>query len=107
MASLRTPDLKRVKTVLTSILRSSLFLSYTCFGFVTGHCALRRLLGFTNYWTASLLPGLLSCLLAILLERRSRRSALATYVCTVVSPLSPLTQNPSTLSRPLSQSSTQ
>ena len=83
--SLRTPNMRRLRTVLTSILRSSLFLSYTCFGFVLGHCLLRRLLGFSNYWTAALIPGFISCLLSIFLERSSRRTALATYVCTLAS----------------------
>ena len=80
MMSLRTPNMRRLRTVLTS-----LFLSYTCFGFVLGHCLLRRLLGFSNYWTAALIPGFISCLLSIFLERSSRRTALATYVCTVAS----------------------
>ena len=44
----------------------------------------RQLLGWTNYWTAALVPGWISCLLAIFLERPSRRTALATYVSTVV-----------------------
>ena len=37
----KIPDAVRVKAVLTSLVQSSLFLSYTCFGFVTGHCILR------------------------------------------------------------------
>ena len=47
----------------------------------------RQCLGWTNYWTAALVPGWLSCFLAIFLERPARRTALATYVSTVVSGL--------------------
>lgn len=81
----KVPDLKRLRQLVLGILQSTAFLSYNAFGFVWGHCFVRKLLGFSNFWSVALLPGWLCSFLSILVERRSRRTALATYVTNVAS----------------------
>ena len=59
----KVPDRERVKKVVLGILQSTAFLSYNAFGFVWGHCFVRALLQFSNFWTVALLPGWLASFL--------------------------------------------
>ena len=54
---LKVPDQSRVLKLISGILQSTAFLSYNAFGFVWGHCFVRALLTFCNFWTVALLPG--------------------------------------------------
>ncbi|KAL3246102.1 hypothetical protein MRX96_057967 [Rhipicephalus microplus] len=74
-----------VKRTLQAVLISSFFLSFNAFAFIAVFCSLRRLVGRFNFLNASYLPGFLASLLAILIERKSRRQALAIYVCNIAS----------------------
>jgi len=81
----KVPDRERVTKLVLGILQSTAFLSYNAFGFVWGHCFVRALLTFSNFWTVALLPGWLASFLSIFVERQSRRAALATYVTNLAS----------------------
>ncbi|XP_029843738.3 transmembrane protein 135 [Ixodes scapularis] len=78
-------DKKAVRKTLQGALISSFFLSFNAFAFIAVFCSLRKLVGRFNFLNASYLPGFLASLMAILLERKSRRQALAIYVCNVAS----------------------
>ena len=54
---LKVPDQKRILKLISGIVQSTTFLSYNAFGFVWGHCFVRALLTFCNFWTVALLPG--------------------------------------------------
>merc|ERR1711884_1000747 len=60
---------QEILTLLVSILRSSIFLSYNAFGFVAAHCGIRLLLGQSNFWNLSFFPGWLCSFLAIFVEK--------------------------------------
>lgn len=79
----KVPSKEDFFKMLISIAQSTAFLSYNAFGFVWAHCFIRQLLGFSNFWTLSFLPGWVCSFLSIFLERQSRRSMLATYVTNV------------------------
>lgn len=81
----RRYDAKSVKRTLQAVLISSFFLGFNAFAFIAVFCSLRRLVGRFNFFNASYLPGFLASLMAILLERKSRRQALAIYVCNIAS----------------------
>jgi len=81
----KVPDWERVSKLVLGILQSTAFLSYNAFGFVWGHCFVRALLTFSNFWTVAFLPGWLASFLSIFVERPSRRAALATYVTNLAS----------------------
>ncbi|KAH7937307.1 hypothetical protein HPB49_010478 [Dermacentor silvarum] len=78
-------DGNTIKRTLRSVLISSFFLSFNAFAFIAVFCSLRKLVGRFNFLNASYLPGFLASLMAILLERKSRRQALAIYVCNIAS----------------------
>ncbi|KAK8788800.1 hypothetical protein V5799_021424 [Amblyomma americanum] len=81
----RRYDGKSVKRTLQAVLISSFFLGFNAFAFIAVFCSLRKLVGRFNFLNASYLPGFLASLMAILLERKSRRQALAIYVCNIAS----------------------
>lgn len=74
-----------IKRTLQSILASSFFLSFNAFSFIGVYCVLRKSFGRYNIINSTYLPGFLSSFMAILLERKSRRQALAIYVCNIAS----------------------
>ncbi|XP_075552161.1 transmembrane protein 135-like [Dermacentor variabilis] len=78
-------DSDTIKRTLRAVLISSFFLSFNAFAFIAVFCSLRKLVGRFNFLNASYLPGFLASLMAILLERKSRRQALAIYVCNIAS----------------------
>ncbi|KAK2570904.1 Transmembrane protein 135 [Acropora cervicornis] len=65
---------------LQDVLRSSLFLGVNGGGFAANICLLRKLLGSFNFTTVVFLPGLISSVVAILIEKKGRRSTLALYM---------------------------
>ncbi|XP_068698772.1 transmembrane protein 135-like isoform X2 [Montipora foliosa] len=65
---------------LKDVLRSSLFLAANGGGFVASICLLRRFVGSFNYFSVVYLPALIASCLAILIEKKSRRSTLALYM---------------------------
>ncbi|CAG2112932.1 unnamed protein product, partial [Medioppia subpectinata] len=78
-------DGKSCKQTASSVLRSSCFVSFLVFSFVTFFCGVRRMSG-RFYWSlSSWLPSLVSSGLAILIERPSRRQALAVYCANLAS----------------------
>ncbi|KAL5239737.1 hypothetical protein ACI65C_007147 [Semiaphis heraclei] len=81
----RKPTKKELKRTLLSILQSTAFLSCHAFGFSSAVCLLRRLFGKYNVLTVAFLPCFLSSLVAILIERPSRRGLLSLYVTNVAS----------------------
>ncbi|XP_064474216.1 transmembrane protein 135-like isoform X2 [Ornithodoros turicata] len=73
------------RQTLQSILASSFFLSFNAFSFIGVYCVLRKYFGRYNMMNSTYLPGFISSFMAILLERKSRRQALAIYVCNIAS----------------------
>ncbi|XP_067051516.1 transmembrane protein 135-like [Acropora muricata] len=65
---------------LQDVLRSSLFLGVNGGGLAANICLLRKLLGSFNFTTVVFLPGLISSVVAILIEKKGRRSTLALYM---------------------------
>ncbi|XP_043487845.1 transmembrane protein 135-like isoform X1 [Polistes fuscatus] len=71
-----------IRTIL-GILQSSAFLSMTAFNYSANICALNRILGGMNIWTVSFLPSFLSNLIAIIIEKPTRRTLLCLYVSNI------------------------
>lgn len=69
-----------MEKLVKEILQSSLFLSSNGLLMVFFFCLLRKLFGGFYAWSAGFLPGCLSSFCAILIERKSRRGALAVYM---------------------------
>ncbi|KAL5009518.1 hypothetical protein ScPMuIL_011823 [Solemya velum] len=65
------------------VLQSSLFLSTNGMLFITFFCVWRKLLGCHFYLTTFFIPAVMASFVALLLERRSRRSMLAFYMANV------------------------
>ncbi|XP_022173444.1 transmembrane protein 135-like isoform X2 [Myzus persicae] len=80
----RKPTKKELKRTLLSILQSTAFLSCHSFGFLSAVCLLRRIFGNFNVLSIASLPCSLSSLVAILIERPSRRGVLSLYVTNVL-----------------------
>lgn len=70
---------------LRSILRSSAFLGINAFLVIAIFCLSRHLFGRFYYSLVAVVPGFFGSLLAILVERPSRRRALAFYVANIAS----------------------
>ncbi len=70
---------------LRSILRSSAFLGVNAFLVIAFFCLSRHLFGRFYYSLVACVPGFFGSLLAILVERPSRRRALAFYVANIAS----------------------
>lgn len=85
LVRLKKMNLERGKKLLKDYLRSSCFLCVNAFGYIGIFCILRRLFRHINFLSASFLPGFLSALCAVLVERPERRSLLAIYVTNVAS----------------------
>ncbi|XP_065907445.1 transmembrane protein 135-like [Dysidea avara] len=70
-----------VTRTLPNVIRSTTFLSVQGTLLLTVSCLLRRLLGHFYLYTPVFLPMLTSSFIGILIERKERRSPLATYAC--------------------------
>ncbi|VVC41181.1 Transmembrane protein 135, N-terminal domain [Cinara cedri] len=81
----RKPTKKELKRILLSILQSTAFLSFHAFGFSSAVCILRKLCGKFNVLSVAFLPCFLCSLVAISIERPSRRGLLSLYVTNVAS----------------------
>lgn len=73
-------DKNAFKQTLRSISRSSIFLSFNAFSVILLLCVIRKVTGKFYYTLCAYTPGFFGSLLAIILERASRRPALAVYV---------------------------
>lgn len=69
-----------MKKLFLEIAQSTIFLSCNGFSMLIFFCLIRKLFGGYYIWSAGFLPGCLSSLTAISLERKSRRGALAIYM---------------------------
>ncbi|CAH3016983.1 unnamed protein product [Porites evermanni] len=65
---------------LLDVIRSSLFLAVNGGGLVVNVCLIRKLFGSFNYLSMIFVPGLIASLMAILIEKKGRRSTLALYM---------------------------
>ncbi|XP_050532741.1 transmembrane protein 135-like [Daktulosphaira vitifoliae] len=81
----RKPTKKELIKTFYSILQSTAFLSCHAFGFSSAVCLLRRIIGNFNVLSVAFLPCFLTCIIAILIERPSRRGLLTLYVTNVAS----------------------
>ncbi|XP_076618309.1 transmembrane protein 135 [Colletes latitarsis] len=79
----KMPTKKDVGKTISGILQSTAFLSWSAFSYSMFICSLRRILGSFNVLTVSFLPSFLSSLMAILIERPSRRTLLCLYVSNI------------------------
>lgn len=79
----RIPSFQELKRTVRGLLQSTAFLTMSAFSYSVFLCALRRLLGSYNFYTASYIPAYLAALVAILVERPSRRGLLCLYVSNV------------------------
>ncbi|KAK8753063.1 hypothetical protein OTU49_002325, partial [Cherax quadricarinatus] len=69
--------------LLRDYITSVCFLTVNAFGYIGSFCILRHILGHVNFLSASFLPGFISSLMAINVERPERRPLLAIYVTNV------------------------
>ncbi|GBM07510.1 Transmembrane protein 135 [Araneus ventricosus] len=68
---------------LTNIFTSSAFLGFQGVGVIFFSCLLRKLLGRYYFLSYIYIPTVITCFLALLIERKSRRLPLAIYVANV------------------------
>uniref|UniRef100_A0A1B6FXY6 Transmembrane protein 135 N-terminal domain-containing protein n=2 Tax=Cuerna arida TaxID=1464854 RepID=A0A1B6FXY6_9HEMI len=81
----KVPTKKDIKYIVLGIIQSTAFLSCHAFGYSFTLCCLRKAIGNFNFLTVSFIPSFLSSIVAILVERPSRRSLLSLYVTNVAS----------------------
>lgn len=81
----KKPTKKVIIQTILGILQSTVFLTTHAYGFSTVLCTLRRLVGHFDKYSVAFTPAFLSSLVAIHLERPSRRPILCLYVTNVVS----------------------
>uniref|UniRef100_A0A1I7VWB4 TMEM135_C_rich domain-containing protein n=1 Tax=Loa loa TaxID=7209 RepID=A0A1I7VWB4_LOALO len=74
----------RWRKILTDSVRSSVFLTTNLIIFLWLTCQLRKILGFFTVPTLGFINGMISALLAILIENRRRRPLLALYLTNLV-----------------------
>lgn len=79
----RFPSPKDLLNTVLGIIRSSLFLSTAAWAFAAWACTLRRLFGGFNVLTTAFIPCFLTSIMAIAIERPSRRPLLSLYVANV------------------------
>ncbi|RWS19704.1 hypothetical protein B4U80_05306, partial [Leptotrombidium deliense] len=85
LALSRKINAEKVKETIESILTSTAFLGFNGFAMFAFFCATRKLSGTFYYTLVSALPAFLGSLLAIQIERPSRRGALAVYCANIAS----------------------
>lgn len=78
-------DKEQVLTILESSLRSSAFLGFNAMTMLLGFCSVRKVTGKFYYTLCASLPAFIGSLMAIYIEKPSRRSALAFYVANIAS----------------------
>lgn len=78
-------DKEQVLTILESSLRSSAFLGFNAMTMLLGFCSVRKVTGKFYYTLCASLPAFIGSLMAIYIEKASRRSALAFYVANIAS----------------------
>lgn len=81
----RVPSLQKLKNTFLGILQSTAFLTANAFGYSLSLCFLRAIMGNFNFLTISFVPSFMASLVAILVERPSRRNLLTLYVTNVAS----------------------
>ncbi|XP_057373857.1 transmembrane protein 135-like [Daphnia carinata] len=81
----KLPDIGQVKRIVSSILQSSFFLGCNGFCFISAFCIFRKLCGKFRVLSSGFFPSVLANIIAILVERPTRRPALAVYVTNVAS----------------------
>lgn len=81
----RIPTLVDLRRTVRGLLQSTAFLTMSAFSYSIFLCALRRVLGSYNFYTASYIPAFMAAFCAILVERPSRRGLLSLYVANVAS----------------------
>ncbi|KAK3928012.1 Transmembrane protein 135 [Frankliniella fusca] len=81
----RIPSPQKLKNTLLGIVQSTAFLTANAFGYSLSLCFLRAIMGNFNFMTISYVPSFIASLVAILVERPSRRSLLTLYVTNVAS----------------------
>lgn len=79
------PSENELKGTIFGILQSTMFLSFHGVGYSSTLCLIRRLVGNFNFLSVSFIPKFIVSIIAILLERPSRRALLALYVTNVAS----------------------
>ncbi|XP_055533163.1 transmembrane protein 135-like [Wyeomyia smithii] len=79
----RIPSLGELKRTIRGLIQSTAFLTMSAFSYSVFLCALRRLFGSYNFYTASYIPAYLAAFCSILVERPSRRGLLCLYVSNV------------------------
>ena len=78
-------DKEAIGGTVSSIIRSSAFLGFNAFAMIIAFCLLRQGTGKFYYSLCATVPAFLGSILAIQIERRNRRAALAFYVANVAS----------------------
>lgn len=81
----RVPSPQKLKNTVLGILQSTAFLTANSFGYSLSLCFLRAVIGNFNFLTISFVPSFIASLVAILVERPSRRNLLTVYVTNVAS----------------------
>ena len=74
-----------IKAMLISVLRSSFFLGFNAYTMIGGFCLTRHIAGRFYYSFQATLPAFIASLMAIQIERPSRRPALAFYCANIAS----------------------
>ncbi|KAF2359109.1 Transmembrane protein 135 N-terminal domain [Trinorchestia longiramus] len=74
---------EEVVKLFKNFLRSSFFVAINGFAYICFFCLLRHSLGHINFATISFLPGFLASLMAIFVERASRRPLLAIHIANI------------------------
>lgn len=78
-------DKNSIIGIANSTIRSSAFLGFNAFAMIIAFCAVRRASGKFYYSLCATLPAFVGSVLALQIERPSRRAALAFYVANVAS----------------------
>ena len=78
-------DPEAIKSVMMSVLRSSFFLGFNAYTMIGGFCMTRHVSGRFYYTLCATLPAFVGSLMAIQIERPSRRPALAFYCANIAS----------------------
>ncbi|XP_058837672.1 transmembrane protein 135-like [Topomyia yanbarensis] len=79
----RLPTIEELKRTVRGVLQSTAFLAMFALSYTVFLCAVRRLVGSYNFYTASSIPAFLAAFCAILVERPSRRGLLGLYAANV------------------------
>ncbi|XP_046440103.1 transmembrane protein 135-like [Daphnia pulex] len=81
----KLPNIAQCKRIFSSIVQSSFFLACNGFCFISAFCICRKIFGRFGVLSSGFFPSFIANLIAILVERPTRRPALAIYVTNVAS----------------------